>query len=518
MTPLLSVEEREAIEVTRSPITDYLARQQTLETPVAHFAREQDRLKQSGASTTSRLIPLSVPQPGQQLAFEVNLDACTGCKACVAACHSMNGLHEAETWRDVGVIFGATNDGRAYQQTITSACHHCASPECLHGCPVLAYEKDPLTGIVRHLDDQCIGCQYCVLKCPYDVPKYNKSLGIVRKCDMCAQRLAEGEAPACVAACPTEAIRITIVDTPTRNQGTENFLASAPSPEISLPTTRFISEREIPANAISGDIHRPRIEDSHYPLVVMLTLTQFGLGGVFAGFVGAGREVLTLGAVLFFAGLAASPLHLGRPFGAWRAFLGLRRSWLSREIVLFGAAAPMLALAVVQHWGFLRWNETTVSTLSMVATAAAVFASAMIYIDTHRQNWRSAITFAEFGGTLTLGFATVGAISSASKGFSLGGAAITFGLILFQLVRLRQGSEKHSPAAQRATLLRGPLRSWTQLRFATLSLTGLLCILSPVMPVLAFPAALLALTTELVGRKLYFQAVVAPRMPGGLGR
>ena len=42
---------------------------------------------------------------------------------------------------------------------------------CLNGCPVLAYEKDPVTGIVRHLDDQCIGCQYCMLKCPYDVPQ-----------------------------------------------------------------------------------------------------------------------------------------------------------------------------------------------------------------------------------------------------------------------------------------------------------------------------------------------------------
>ena len=50
---------------------------------------------------------------------------------------------------------------------------------------MLAYEKDAETGIVRHLDDQCIGCQYCVLKCPYDVPKYSKKRGIVRKCDMC---------------------------------------------------------------------------------------------------------------------------------------------------------------------------------------------------------------------------------------------------------------------------------------------------------------------------------------------
>ena len=86
--------------------------------------------------------------------------------------------------------------------------HHCIEPGCLLGCPVRAYEKDAETGIVRHLDDQCIGCQYCVLKCPYDVPKYSGKHGIVRKCDMCHQRLGAGEAPACAQACPTHAIKI----------------------------------------------------------------------------------------------------------------------------------------------------------------------------------------------------------------------------------------------------------------------------------------------------------------------
>ncbi|MBW3547816.1 MAG: hypothetical protein KY452_06750, partial [Actinobacteria bacterium] len=82
----------------------------------------------------------------------------------------------------------------------------CAEPGCLDGCPVDAYEKDPVTGVVRHLDDQCIGCSYCTLTCPYEVPQYDAGRGIVRKCDMCHDRLAEGEAPPCVRACPTEAI------------------------------------------------------------------------------------------------------------------------------------------------------------------------------------------------------------------------------------------------------------------------------------------------------------------------
>ncbi|HLX71868.1 MAG TPA: 4Fe-4S dicluster domain-containing protein, partial [Verrucomicrobiae bacterium] len=156
------------------------------------------------------LVPLTRPKPGEQYAFEVDLDRCSGCKSCVTACHALNGLDEDETWRNTGLLHGRGRN--SFQQTVTTACHHCVEPGCLDGCPVLAYDKDPLTGIVRHLDDQCIGCQYCVMMCPYEVPKYSEKRGIVRKCDMCHQRLAHGEAPACVQACPSEAIRITVVE------------------------------------------------------------------------------------------------------------------------------------------------------------------------------------------------------------------------------------------------------------------------------------------------------------------
>ena len=165
----------------------------------------------TGAKYYRDVIPVSAPKAGQQYAFEVDLDACSGCKACVAACHSLNALEETELWRNVGQLVGGTSELPVVQH-VTTTCHHCIEPACLKGCPVEAYEKDPITGIVRHLDDQCIGCQYCMLMCPYDVPVYSKSKGIVRKCDMCHQRLAVGEAPACVQGCPTQAIRIRLVD------------------------------------------------------------------------------------------------------------------------------------------------------------------------------------------------------------------------------------------------------------------------------------------------------------------
>src|SRR3954467_6124164 len=187
-------------------IDEFLAAQRNL-TAVDRFA-EQHRAAPSHSSYYRDLIPLSKPGAGQQYAFEVNLDLCSGCKACVTACHSLNGLDEDETWRSVGTL---ASSGTGFQQAVTTSCHHCLDPGCLTGCPVNAYDKDPVTGIVRHLDDQCIGCEYCILKCPYDVPQYNHERGIVRKCDMCVGRLEVGEAPACVQACPTKAIRITLV-------------------------------------------------------------------------------------------------------------------------------------------------------------------------------------------------------------------------------------------------------------------------------------------------------------------
>ena len=76
------------------------------------------------------LIPVDRgPKPGEQYAFEVDLDQCTGCKACVIACHSLNGLDEEETWRDV-VLITAARAARRTSRHITTACHHCVDPGC----------------------------------------------------------------------------------------------------------------------------------------------------------------------------------------------------------------------------------------------------------------------------------------------------------------------------------------------------------------------------------------------------
>jgi formate dehydrogenase iron-sulfur subunit len=217
---------------------EWVLHDQQVLTAVDRFAKKHDAAELlSGLRTYRELIPPAKPGVGQQYAFDVDLDLCTGCKACVTGCHNLNGLDDNEVWRTVGLLHGGTTKGPA-QQTVTTACHHCLDPACMNGCPVKAYEKDPVTGIVKHLDDQCIGCQYCIFMCPYDAPKYNKARGIVRKCDMCSDRLEHGEAPACVQSCPNEAIRITVVDRTEAIQATEAnaFLPGAPAPSDTLPT------------------------------------------------------------------------------------------------------------------------------------------------------------------------------------------------------------------------------------------------------------------------------------------
>jgi Fe-S-cluster-containing dehydrogenase component/DMSO reductase anchor subunit len=511
-----------------------LKEQGTLQTPVGTFSVKHDAgsVEPTQAQFYKQLIPLSKPGAGEQYAFKVDLDKCTGCKACVSACHSLNGLDDDETWRDVGTIHGIDLSGASYTQTVTTACHHCADPACLNGCPVLAYEKDPDTGIVRHLDDQCIGCQYCALKCPYDVPKYSKDLGIVRKCDMCQSRLAEGEAPACVQACPTEAISITIVNTEATTvaaQSGTQFLPAAPEGSYTVPTTQYVTNRTIPEGVEAADRYALHPEHGHFPLVLMLVLTQLSVGLYgFSLFAESHlSNYLRLGGFVSMAiGLAASTAHLGRPLGAWRAFLGLRRSWLSREIVTFGLFSGLAALYTLS--GFVEFVPTFVSTVSAWATFAVgllgVFTSIMIYHDTQRPFWAFPITATKFFGS-TLGLSAAGNLAlPAMFGGSLGLATVLLflafaaKLILDSYLLLAAKDSEMSPAKKTAMLMLHPLRLSTVLRcvlcLAGLSAAGLLLYeLTPaVVGVFCF---LCLLASELLERSLFFRAVAAPKMPGG---
>jgi Fe-S-cluster-containing dehydrogenase component len=376
-----------------------LAEQRSL-TPVARFAAMHEEHSQPLQARYYRdLIPLEQPSPGEQYAFEVDLDSCSGCKACVTACHNLNGLEPEETWRNIGLLLSSPTTSPAavlpVLQHVTTACHHCVEPGCLEGCPTLAYEKDPVTGIVHHLDDQCFGCQYCVWMCPYEVPVYSPTKGIVRKCDMCRQRLALDEAPACVQACPNQAIRIAKIrqDEARSSAAKGAFLAGTPDPALTIPTTRYVSQRRSLADAIPADTHRDEPAHAHWPLVVMLVLTQGSVGclalerlvSLVAGVGVLSATLQGIALLLGSIGLGAATFHLGRPHLAWRAILGLRKSWLSREMVAFGLYMQALLAACVATWlGWSNLLQHALSGFALMAGLLGLYTSAMIYIATRR--------------------------------------------------------------------------------------------------------------------------------------
>ena len=168
---------------------------------------------------------------------------CIGCRSCEVACNEQNNTPADLRWRRIGEIEGGTypNTERFY---LSMGCNHCLSADCIKGCPVDAYTKDPVTGIVLHSADACIGCQYCVWNCPYSVPQFNPERGVVGKCDMCHGRLTDGLEPACVNACPESAIEIEIVNqlsgaatTPPATHPVCPTLAS-PSPPLASPSRK----------------------------------------------------------------------------------------------------------------------------------------------------------------------------------------------------------------------------------------------------------------------------------------
>jgi Fe-S-cluster-containing dehydrogenase component/DMSO reductase anchor subunit len=503
-------------------IDELLSEQAALQTPVARFSDLHDRGPDL-APHYRQLIPLTKPGHGEQYAFEVSLYRCTGCKACVSACHSLNGLDDGEAWRDTGLLLGG-DAAPAWQQTVTTACHHCEDPGCLNGCPVGAYEKEKDTGIVRHLDDQCIGCSYCILKCPYDVPKYSEKRGIVRKCDMCHQRLAEGEAPACVQACPTEAIRIVKIKTSRARRPAEpmfpslnyNFRSSIPDSSITLPTTRYVG-RKVPHTAVAADRATLVPQHAHWPLVFMLVLTQAGIGLCTVASHSPEPAPVIMGAALFYFGMAASVLHLGQPLKAWRFFLGLKTSWLSREILAFSLFAPLpfllCMLPLLPDFSFKHHFSLLASLSAPPAGLLAVFTSVMIYHDTRRSLWRFPLGAIRFFGT-AISFATLGNLI-AHPGSAI--ATIIFGAsVLLKLIpelrMLKLGGnedEPWSPDVHSARLQLGPLGIVLRSRIAC----ALLALPAAMIhPMAALPVLLLA---ELLERQIFFQSVQAPKMPGG---
>lgn len=137
---------------------------------------------------------------------------CIGCRECVLACKKENKLEpelphrwnlddglSARNWTSIV--------DRPDEMYVRKQCRHCLEPACVSACPVGAIEKTG-EGPVVYDGGKCMGCRYCMMACPYGIPRYDwdKPVPYIRKCVMCYEtRVSKGRQPACTEACPTKA-------------------------------------------------------------------------------------------------------------------------------------------------------------------------------------------------------------------------------------------------------------------------------------------------------------------------
>ncbi len=310
--------------------------------------------------------------------FVLDLDRCTGCAACVVACTNENPVADGLSWRRIHT-FNAQRLATAPVYHFSLACNHCLEPACLAGCPADAYRKDGSTGAVLIDRERCIGCRYCSWVCPYQAPQYDPATGVMEKCTFCEHRLGSDRAPACVTACPTDALRFDRDDDP-------GVIERPGFPDTGLR----------PALRIEGSRRRtaPIMTAAPVTFNVMSAPTAIGWGGMgsewslwfftsiavllvawfAAGSALAAAIPLPVFATAGVLAMAVSALHLGRIARIWRAVLNLRRSWVSREVALFTAFFAG-ACAVLLRPDLPSWTRWPVAAVGL----AAMYAMDMVY-------------------------------------------------------------------------------------------------------------------------------------------
>jgi formate dehydrogenase beta subunit len=167
--------------------------------------------------------PGTVPGRGTQREVEickyVDVTTCIGCKACEVACVEWNDMPFRPTtfdnsyqtmpetdwnfWNLIKFNEHQRDDGTLMWLMRKDQCMHCQDPGCLRACPADGAIVQYTNGIVDFNQDNCIGCQYCVSGCPFNIPRFNSVTKKVYKCTLCSDRVGAGLEPACIKACPT---------------------------------------------------------------------------------------------------------------------------------------------------------------------------------------------------------------------------------------------------------------------------------------------------------------------------
>jgi anaerobic dimethyl sulfoxide reductase subunit B (iron-sulfur subunit) len=362
--------------------------------------------------------------------FTFDASACSGCKACQEACKDKNGLPVGILWRRVIEVSGGEWHSRGsawennvYAYNLTLACNHCTHPKCAGVCPTEAYSVRP-DGIVLLDQSKCMGCGYCAWACPYGAPQYDPLQGVMTKCDFCYDNLDAGLPPNCVSACPLRVLNCGALKDPGTFKGgqdlwllpasqhpyplpeysrTEPHLSIKPHPGMNNPLDKTVSNREeiLPPGSFEND--QGGAFTHELPLVAFTLLAQMSVGIALCGVIVPSLPIqlqLVMG-ILLVMGISISFLHLGRKRNAWRSVIHLKKSWLSREILMSGLFG--ITWAATTSWQWLRGGAiahwpTAILGIGIVYCMARVYHLRAV---PGWNSWRTTVAF--FLSTIVLG-------------------------------------------------------------------------------------------------------------------
>jgi formate dehydrogenase iron-sulfur subunit len=253
----------------------------------------------AAASAEERISELA-REHAEDPALLIDVTRCIGCGACVTACKLENDLEFREDQPALGPRAELASANWTAVRTVRASggpedlryakrqCLHCLEPACASACPVRALRKER-TGPVTYDPDRCIGCRYCLMACPFGVPtfEWDRAISAVSKCDLCADRVARGEATACAAACPTGALRFGRRGALLR----EAKQRIASEPERYLPhvygeteaggtSVLYLSDVPFPELGLASGVPSDPLPDATWPLSRLVPPAAAGLGAL----------------------------------------------------------------------------------------------------------------------------------------------------------------------------------------------------------------------------------------------